>query len=78
MVEWNSGYSAATIDMTFCRCTSNRCYRQEFITMNSCCRIYCVRVWPYLRCGSDHLPYMQQRAYCEAEEVRPNVTNNRK
>ena len=36
--------------------------------------IYCVRVWPYPRCGSDRLPYI---LYCEAGEVGPNVTNNR-
>ena len=40
-----------------------------------CYRIYCVRVWPYPRCGSDRLPYI---LYCEAGEVGPNVTNNRK
>ena len=33
----------------------------------------CVRVRPYPRRGSDRLPYIQQRAYCEAEEVGPNV-----
>ena len=38
-------------------------------------RVYCVRVWPYPRCGSDRLPYI---LYCEAGEVGPNVTNNRK
>ena len=32
-------------------------------------------VWPYPKCGSDRLPYIQQLAYCEAEEVGPNVTN---
>ena len=33
-------------------------------------RVYCVRVWPY-----PLTVYIQQR---EAEEVGPNVTNNRK
>ena len=41
-------------------------------------RVYCVCVWPYPRCGSDRLPYIQHNYYCEAGEVGPNVTNNRK
>ena len=59
-----TGYSAATINMTslLMRIEQYRCYR-----------IYCVRAWPYPRCGSVRLPYIQQRAYCEAEEVGPNV-----
>ena len=24
-------------------------------------RVYCVRVWPYPRCGSDRLPYILER-----------------
>ena len=63
----STGYSAATIDVTSLPIASNKCYR-----------VYCVRVWPYPKCGSDRLPYIQQHAYCEVEEVGPNVTNNRK
>ena len=38
----STGYSAATIDVTSLPIASNKCYR-----------VYCVRVWPYPRCGSD-------------------------
>ena len=48
----STGYSAATIDVTSLPIASNKC-----------CRVYCVRVWPHPRCGSDRLPYIQQRAY---------------
>ena len=61
----STGYSAATIDVT------SLPMRIEQVLY----RVYCVRVWPYPKCGSDRLPYIQQRAYCEAEEVGPNVTN---
>ena len=37
-------------------------------------RVYCVRAWPYPRCGSDRLPCIQQLSDCEAEKVGPNVT----
>ena len=47
-----------------CQCALNRCYR-----------VYCVCVWPSIsKVWSDRLPYIQQHAYCEAEEVGPNVT----
>ena len=58
--------SAATIDVTSLPMRNGE---------QGCYRIYCVRVWPYPRCGSDCLPYI---LYCEAGEVGPNVTNNRK
>ena len=53
--------SAATIDVTslpVCRCASNRADR-----------VYCVRVWPYPRCGSDRLPYIQHNWASVSEPV---------
>ena len=48
----STGYSAATIDVTSLPIASNKCYR-----------VYCVRVWPYPRCGSDRLPYIYNNVH---------------
>ena len=65
-----TGYSAATIDVTSLPMRIEQVLYRVYETS--------VRVCPYPNCGSDRLPYIQQHAYCEAEEVGPNVANNRK
>ena len=59
----STGYSAATIDVT------SLPMRIEQVLSPILCS--------YPKCGRDRLPYIQQGAYCAAEEVGPNVTNNR-
>ena len=66
----STGYSATTIDVTSLRMRIEQVLAAISRMLCSCMAISKV--------GSDRLPYIQQRAYCEAEEVGPSVTNKRK
>ena len=70
----STGYSAATIDVTSLPMRIKHIQGVGVIASFPGPHVF--RVWAWERgYGSDLLPYIQQR---EAEEVGPNVTNNRK